>query len=282
MSKGGGTHPSRRGPRLSGGDPGFQKRPRALGTFWGGGGPPSRGGAGGARLWEAGGHGDGMDPAGEGDGRPELYHHDVVVLGGGVVVGVWHQFLHHLPHLTPLPRVEVVLAQADGGDPTAGRREAWDTQRGGEDHKTMAHVWGLEATVRPRHLWGMAWLGHVGHRQPGPYMGHRDCDAAVAPVGRGMAGTRVGCGDCSTAMACVGHGPARERDMETTVRPWHVVGRSMSRPRVGRGERGPRMGYGGCDAATALVGHVRDMGSAAWPGHVWDAAWPTYGTGVHA
>jgi len=139
-----------------------------LGTFWGGGGPPSRSGAGGAGLREAGGHGDGLDPFGEGDGRQELDHHDVVVLGGGIVVGVCHQLLHHLLHLAKLPRVEVVLAQADGGDPAAGGTDTWDTRRGGWDHETVAREWGLETTV-----WGVAWLGDVGHGQPGPCTGRR-------------------------------------------------------------------------------------------------------------
>lgn len=59
---------------------------------------------------------------------------------------MWQELLHHLPDLALLQGEEVVLAQADAGDPTAGGREAWATQRGGYHHETTAHVRGLEAT----------------------------------------------------------------------------------------------------------------------------------------
>lgn len=137
------TKVPRREPRCPGGDPGIQEGLSALGTFWGGGGPPARRGAAGARHWGAGGHGDGLDPLGEGDGRQELDQHDVVVLGAGVVVGVRHQLLHHLPLLAPFPREEVVLAQADGGDPAAPKGHTWDGWRGGQDTGDTATCVGL-------------------------------------------------------------------------------------------------------------------------------------------
>lgn len=120
---------------------------------------------------------------------------------------MWQELLHHLPDLASLQGEEVVLAQADAGDPTAGGREAWATQRGGYDHKTTAHVWGLEATGGPGRLWGC-----VGRGRAGTCVGRRDGEVATAVVG---------CGE---------HGPGQDTrgtwrgPWVETWRPWHSHG----------------------------------------------------------